>query len=345
MSAVHITLIIVAALVSGAALLFVVGLVRFIVRTRRPIPIAVSRAARLVAGDVPLSAAGPPTPAMDVYAPVDIEGRPPLILFVPGDGPDALIRRAKQWGIFRSYADIAAGRGYFAAVMNHRSSRNFKDSAGMVGDVEHALATLRDRSDEFGFDPERVVVWTFSGSAGPVLSRLLLERPQGVIAMLSHYGLLDLTTFTFKVPDEVVNAYSLPQVLKRLDAMPLPVYLLNAGRDRAMITTGFERVEALVRERELAVTTRIYPRGRHGFEVLESPEQVRAQLEQSFAFIDGTLPEVAEVQSRKAASFSHRLKRPAGSPGSRAAIPLNQDRQMTWLTNMHRRKHNSNRTI
>jgi len=268
---------------------YAVLVVRTLRSTRKPIPIDTGGPARKVAENLPLTE-GAPTPAMDIYGPPDRAGGPrPLVLFVPGDGPEMILKNAKEWALFLSYGEICSARGYLAAVTNHRSSGNYKRTEGMVLDVVHALERLRRGADEFGIDPDRIVVWTFSGSAGPVLAHLAQHPVEGVRGLISFYGMLDLSTYLLRVPDPVVREYSLPQVLSRLEGLPCPVYLLAVGRDSKMITRGYENTRKAIAGRELPVTTREYAGGRHGFEVSSPPVEIAQQIDLAFAFVDTCL--------------------------------------------------------
>ncbi len=288
MSILQIVLIALGAVVVLLSLVVAVTVLRLRANLHKPIPVPVDRGARPVAQNLPVPG-GSPGLTMDVFVPDHVETPPPLLVFVPGDGPEFLLRGARGWAMFRSYADIAACRGYAAALTTHRSSKNYKATEAMLGDVDAILRTLRGQAGELGFDPDQVVVWTFSGSAGPVIAHLLERPAAGVRALLSFYGFLDLTTFTLKIPEPVVERFSLPVVLGRLEALPCPVYLLHAGRDRKMMTVGFERVVALLEGKDLAVTTRVYAEGKHGFEVQNDPGQVRDEIDRAFAFIDDAL--------------------------------------------------------
>ena len=228
--------------------------------------------------------------AMDVYAPEGEAGGPrPVVLFVPGDAPDFLLRKARGWGMFRSYAELCAARGWAAAVATHRASGNYKRSKGMVADVLEALAVLRSRADELGLDPERVVVWSFSGSSGPVLTQLLRSPVPGVRGLLAFYGFLDLSHWPMKIPPETVAAYSLPPLLEQADALACPVHLLHAQKDRKPIARGFEACQRALAGRDLPVTLRVGEGLRHGFEVLDDPTLSRPEIEAGLDFVAGCL--------------------------------------------------------
>jgi acetyl esterase/lipase len=223
--------------------------------------------------------------AMDVYGPeAGVDGPLPVVLFVPGDAPDFLLRKARGWGMFHSYAELCAPRGWAAAVATHRASGNYKRSEGMVADVREALAVIRERADELGLDPERVVVWSFSGSSGPVLAELLRNPVPGVRGLLSFYGFLDLSRYPMKVPPAVVERYSLPPLLAQAEALPCPVYLMNAAKDRKLMTRGFEACREALQGRDLPVTTVVGAGLRHGFEVMDPPDRSRPVIEAGLEF-------------------------------------------------------------
>jgi dienelactone hydrolase len=288
MSVTQIILIVLGTLAGLGIVTYVAIFVRVLRNTKKPIPIDPGEYAIKLVENVALTSADS-TPAMDIYGPKDDPSQPnilrPLVLFVPGDGPEMLIKNAKEWRLFRSYADICASKGFAAAVMNHRSSGNYKKTEAMVTDVVNAIETLHKNASKVGIDPERVVVWTFSGSAGPVISRLLQEPVQGVRGIVSFYGMFDLSTYPFKVPAPVVQAYSLPQVLSSMDNLPCPLYLLNMGRDSKMIAKGFQNTTQVIAGRDLPIVTRIYDNGRHGFEVLSPSAETRIEINSAFEFV------------------------------------------------------------
>jgi len=288
MSAMHIILIGAGAVVGIGILGMTAFVIRTIGATRKRIPVDTTGRLEVVARDVPFGKDGSDL-ALDVLGPEAGEGKRPLVLLVPGDGPQWFIGKAKEWVFFRSYAEICASRGYIAAVMNHRSSENYKNTAALAEDVVDALGTLRDRADELGIDADRIIVWTFSGSSGPVLSRLLSQPEKGVRGLVSFYGFLDLTTYPMKVPEPVVRDYSLPQVLARLDDVTCPVYLLGAGKDRKIVTRGFERTGEVISGRGWPFITRLVPEARHGFEISSPPAQVEAEIDRAFTFVGDCL--------------------------------------------------------
>jgi acetyl esterase/lipase len=284
MSTLQVVLISVGGLLVLLALAYALFVMRMLRAAGRPFPFDTGAPARLLAEAIPIgdSALGH---AMDVYGPAGAAEVPrPVVLFVPGDAPDFLLRKARGWGMFGSYASLCASRGWVAAVTTHRASGNYKRSEGMVSDVVEALEELRSRAGDLGLDPERVVVWTFSGSGGPVLAELLLRPVPGLRGLVSFYGFLDLAAWPMKLPQDVVQRYSLPPLLREAEALPCPVYLLHAEKDRKLMTRSFEATVQALEGRDLPVTTRVGAGLRHGFEVLDPPAQTRPEIEAGLDF-------------------------------------------------------------
>jgi dienelactone hydrolase len=287
------TLSIVLLSAGGLLTLLILAYALFVLRmlrvAGRPMPFDTGSHARLLANALPIGEAAVGH-AMDVYGPEDPAGTPrPVVLFVPGDAPDWLLRKSRMWGMFRSYAELCAARGWSAAVATHRPSGNYKRSQVMVQDVRAALGVLRAQAPELWLDPDRVVIWTFSGSAGPVLTDLLRSPEAGVRGMLSFYGFLDLSAWPMKLPAALVERYSLPPLLQQAEALPCPVYLLHVSEDRKMMTRGFEACQRALEGRDLPVTTRLGAGLRHGFEAQDDPALSRPEIEAGLDFAAGCL--------------------------------------------------------
>ena len=287
MSTLTIVLLSAGGLLALAILAYALVVVRMLRAAGQPMPFDTGGRARLLAKALPVSEAAVGH-ALDVYGPEEPAEEPrPVVLFVPGDAPDFLLRKSREWGMFRSYAELCAARGWSAAVASHRPSGNYKRSQVMVQDVLDTLEVLRSRSAELGLDPERVVVWCFSGSVGPVLAQLLRSPVPGVQGLVSFYGFLDLSAWPMKLPAESVERYSLPPLLRQADALPCPVYLLHASKDRKMMTKGFEATRQALEGRALPVTMRVGAGLRHGFEVQDEPALSRPEIEAGLGFVAG----------------------------------------------------------
>ncbi len=106
----------------------------------------------------------------------------------------------------RPFFQHLCAQGHFVMDVAYRLAPE-TDMAGMAGDVKRAVAWLKNHAEEYGVDPERIVL--VGGSAGahiallagytPHLPALTPEDVDGmdltVRAVISHYGPTDLRAF------------------------------------------------------------------------------------------------------------------------------------------------------
>ena len=133
---------------------------------------------------------------LDLYVPKDAATPPPLVMFVHGG---AWRSGKKEDEAF--YAVPLAAAGYATATIQYRLAPEHVFPAAML-DVNAALAWLRDRADEYGYDGERLAV--FGGSAGSHLQLLAAyadspelgttEANERIQAVINIYGVVDLRT-------------------------------------------------------------------------------------------------------------------------------------------------------
>src|SRR5947209_5739400 len=64
---------------------------------------------------------------MDVYYPTDLQtdSQRPAVMLVHGEGVDpAILKAAKDWGVFVSFGQLIAACGLIAVTFNHRSTED-----------------------------------------------------------------------------------------------------------------------------------------------------------------------------------------------------------------------------
>lgn len=111
----------------------------------------------------------------EVYRPATA-GVVPAVFLVNGDGPEEVIGRANDWGVYRSYGEHLAARGIVAVPFNHRSRQGSGRTSAVAASVRAVIDFVRGQGRELGVDPDRIGVWAFS-AAGPVgLAPLLRGR-------------------------------------------------------------------------------------------------------------------------------------------------------------------------
>ncbi|MFB6721835.1 nuclear transport factor 2 family protein [Kribbella sp. NPDC056345] len=199
---------------------------------------------------------------LDIYRPTG-SARTGAILFVHGGpAPPDLAATPREWPVFKGYATAAARRGAVAAVVDHSLIGGLDKLSTAADEVEAAIGVLR--SDP-RVDPDRVVLWFFSG-AGLLAGEWLDSRPDWLRGVALTYPLLA----TPPGVDDLVNAAEV--IGKHKD---LPVLLTRAGLERAELAGP---VAEFVSAGGTALDIIDVPKGHHGFDMLDHTEESRAAV-------------------------------------------------------------------
>ncbi len=141
----------------------------------------------------------------------------------------------------RPFFQHLCAQGHFVMDVAYRLMPE-TDMVGMVGDVKRAVAWLKAHADEYGIDPERIVL--AGGSAGGHLSlltgytpHLLALTPEdvrgidlSVRAVISYYGPTDLRLF-YEYNDWGNMIAGADDLLKRTSQNPFLQRLLPGGNE------------------------------------------------------------------------------------------------------------------
>ncbi|GAB3946012.1 hypothetical protein GCM10029976_072730 [Kribbella albertanoniae] len=199
---------------------------------------------------------------LDIYRPTG-SARTGAILFVHGGpAPPDPGATPRDWPVFKGYATAAARRGAVAAVVDHSLIGGLDKLSTAADEVEAAIGVLR--SDP-RVDPDRVVLWFFSG-AGLLAGEWLDSRPDWLRGVALTYPLLA----TPPGVDDLVNAAEV--IGKHKD---LPVLLTRAGLERAELAGP---VAEFVSAGGTALDIIDVPKGHHGFDMLDHTEESRAAV-------------------------------------------------------------------
>lgn len=204
---------------------------------------------------------------MSIYAPSGLSGdaRLPVVFFVHGGPIPAAFTPPTQWGVFVSYGELAAASGLVGVTFNHRLYA-LTDYERAQSDVAAAIEYVRTHATDLNVDAERIALWYFSGG-GPLLSPVLLERPDYVRCILAFY------------------AYLQPSAAHvRSKGAGLPIFVARAGLDQPMIN---ETIELFVKEAlagNAALDVMNHATGRHGFDILDDDDRSREIIARAVAF-------------------------------------------------------------
>jgi dienelactone hydrolase len=143
-------------------------------------------------------------------------------------------------------------------------------------------------------DPDRLVVWVFSGG-GWMMAPFLRERPVYVRALVAFYAVLDVPADD-SMPEDV--KLKMVRFSSRAEApfqgrgcCAAPVFIARAGLDGPALNQSIERFvqEARKEANYIDVTLMEHPEGRHGFDILDDNDRSREIIQGAISFLKKNL--------------------------------------------------------
>lgn len=141
---------------------------------------------------------------MDIYKAENATGKDPVIVVVHGGG---FKFGDQSMSIIQPIIEAGTANGYVVASVDYRKSGEAAFPAA-VGDVKAAVRYLKVHAEEYGIDPEKIVIW--GESAGAYLAAMTattpnvdslnadvldnLEQDSIVAALVDFYGPIEFAT-------------------------------------------------------------------------------------------------------------------------------------------------------
>ena len=204
----------------------------------------------------PFKTAGDRRLEFDLYLPPAAGGgaAPPLVVFANGVGDPEI--PLKSWGIYKSWARLAAVSGMAAVLHNSRQGQAAEDVADL-------LAHLRARAAELRFDPDNVALWACSANVGVVMPYAMDPKNSFLKAVVLYYGALD-------------------PLLIRGD---LPLFVGRAGLDNPRFNGAIDAYVAKAVAANAPIQVVNLPGGHHAFDAFDDNDASRAVVRQTLAFM------------------------------------------------------------
>jgi acetyl esterase/lipase len=225
---------------------------------------------------------------MDVYVPPphSAAGPRPVVFLVHG-GPIAPDMKPKDWGVFKSYGELAAASGLVGVTFNHRLSSP-ADYGRAAEDVAAAVEFVRGAAARFQVDPDRTALWVFSGG-GPFLAPALRQPPPHLAAVVSYYAILDLRGVKdaqgAALPDDLARRFSPVEAVESGPGPFPPVLIARAGKDGAAINTSVEAFTRAAWAKGVTLDVLNHPNGQHGFDVMDDEDRSREVIRRTVDFL------------------------------------------------------------
>ncbi|POX48088.1 alpha/beta hydrolase [Streptomyces sp. Ru71] len=216
---------------------------------------------------------------VDLYVPEGADGPRPAVVFVHGGPlPPGALPTPREWPTLVGYARLAAAEGMVGVTLDHRL-HDVADYARAAADVTAAVELVRA---DPRVDSDRVALWFFSGG-GLLTAPWLAAPPPWLRCVAASYPILaplpgwGLTDARFQPVRAVPHAGALPLVLVR------------AGLETPVIAATVEEFVTAAEDCGAHLELVDVPRGHHGFETLDPPEEVRPALRHAMRSVVGRL--------------------------------------------------------
>jgi acetyl esterase/lipase len=232
---------------------------------------------------------------MDVWSPKQAGPRPAIVFVHGGPVPSNLRTEPKDWGVYRSYGQLAAASGFVGITFNHRLY-GLDQVTNAQADVVDLVRHLSAHAAEYGIDPDRICLWAFSGG-GSLLSAAFGDQLPGVRCVVSFYGLLDRRQERAEIPPSITDeALQMLSPVYRVGAghrFP-PMLIARAGNDAPAINATVDELVRNAKARNALVQVIEHATGRHAFDILDDDDRSREVIVEALRFVASHLSSPGE---------------------------------------------------
>jgi len=225
---------------------------------------------------------------MDVYIPPGLKSdeRRPAVVYIHGSVPPGA--PAKNMGVFKSWARLAAASGLIGVTFTHSLGYPKPMLVDAASDVTAAIKYVRTNADALNIDEDQLSMAAYSGG-GPMLSLALRERPAYVRCLLAFYAFLDIRQSELHETYEsapTISAFSpITYLGGEVEKLP-PMFIARAGLDQ--IPTLNESIDRFVNTaiaKNASLVFVNHPHGVHGFDTLTDDDTSRHIIRAALAFM------------------------------------------------------------
>ena len=245
--------------------------------------------------DIIFKTVGKLTLKMDLYTPNKQQygAVRPAVIFVSGGDASADALRTRSIGLYISYGQLLATAGFVGITFDHRGLEGLTQLRETGEDMDDLLAYVRSNSDDFGVDPERICIWSFS--AGPVygLRTAFRNAPPFIRCAIAYYGGMSvLSKAAEPYPPEkeaLLQEFSAVHYLREHPASIPPLFVARATIDKPFLNETIDEFVQLAVANNVPLTFMNHPAGMHGFDILNDDQRSREIIQATIEFIKSHL--------------------------------------------------------
>ncbi|RAO41838.1 alpha/beta hydrolase [Micromonospora saelicesensis] len=202
---------------------------------------------------------------VDLHLPTDAGPAPAVVVVhgapLPPDAPDP-----RDWLLYRGYGALLAASGVVTALVSYQVS----DLSALPAAADDIAAMVEQVRADPRVDPERVVLWFFSGG-GLFAADWLRVPPPWLRGIALTYPLL------IPFPGWEVDARFLP-VEALSSGTGVPLVLTRAGQDIPPVLAGIDAFLPAATAQGWPMQVIEVPDGQHSFEILNHGPQSEAAV-------------------------------------------------------------------
>jgi len=228
---------------------------------------------------------------MDLYYPTHLQSNSqcPAVILVHGEGIDpAVLKDAKDWGVFVSFGQLIAASGFIAISFNHRSTENLTRYE-VASDIDDLISYLRDKAEQFNIDKEHLCLWAFSAGVPSGLRAAMHEPYPFIRCIVAYYGPMDLQHvrdfYPSEVRDETLREFSAIYHLENNSSDIPPMFIAKAGIDFPFLNASIDRFVMEASSKNVQITFMNHPTGHHSFDLLDDNARSREIIRNTLEFI------------------------------------------------------------
>lgn len=238
---------------------------------------------------------------LDIFRPVNLATRPPLLVFIHGGG-----WKSGDRSDYKIYLIPFAQKGYITATVSYRLLRVAPYPA-CVEDISDAVRWFFANSDKYGYDPDRIAL--IGGSAGGHLSMLaaygwkgrgyvpdsttIVSGDHRIKAIVDIYGPADLTTpyaqtqplvtgFIAHTYEERPDLYAEASPVSYLDKNDPPTLILHGTSDDLVPISQSDTLKARLDRLGVPCVYYRYPLWPHTMDIVQRVNDYSRQKMEEF---------------------------------------------------------------
>lgn len=228
---------------------------------------------------------------IDIYLPYESDNnyKYPAVFFLHGEGPEVMVKDAKDWQIYEDYSKLLISKGYAVVKFNRaKAETDFSNIENSAKDISDAVKYIKERSAEYKIDTSRLGIWTFS-MGGLYVSQFMNGKIPGIKCVISYYSALDISAFVNNpaphlltyVPDNYMPTNNYAQKIKML--------IVKAENDSEAINESIFSFIKAAKNKGFFFELLTHMSGGHNFDSNDNSDETNNIINKSLSFLDGNL--------------------------------------------------------